>query len=996
MKKLIQFIKEKKGYFLAFLIPFSLFILLFILLRVLFFNKYVGLVSDMKAQYYPLLYYFKEILQGKHSIFYAAESGFGANFFGTFAYYLISPFNFLVLFFSDTRFHYVPLLISILKLSTSGLTMFHYLKKHYKDKKDIYLLIFSISYALMSYNIAYYFHILWLDSLYLLPLMCLGIDNIIEKKKSGLYGISLFLSILCNYYIGYMMCIFSVLYFIYELFIKYTWKEYKKEIINAIILYGITSLFAGLSAMVVLLPSLLNVMQAKSSPAEVFSKGVEITSPFETFSKIYLGSHAFKNSLGEGGPFLYIGNMMLVLIFLYFLNKHIKKREKWLSFGMIGVFLLSFSINYLSNIWHGMNVPVCFNYRFAFLFNFFLLILCAKAFFKKDGNKKIHYYVAASILPVFSFCMLFQSFSYLELKDIYISVGFYLFYCLVLYAYHLIKEEKQEKLYSYLLLFLVIGELFLNAYSCLEDYLFGPRDENYGYMETMKKQFESLKDKENSFKRIEKDFEFTQLDSLFYGYYGISSFLSTIPESTISFWNAVSYNEYMNTVKYTGGFPPILDSTLGIKYFVMKNHGYLYGKEISRFSFSKYSDYLYGAVMKDYVIYENPYAMSLGFMTSENYKGYENTSKNQPSLSVQQLFLQSLLGTEDCALKANIVERVRKNTYQFVLDTDEIVYFDFFKTYEGNDRKQKQIYINDELYYQYIDNEFTGFSIKSDRFQKGDTITIRFEHPDPEWEVTALVTYIFDEELFASQINKLKEHELVLETFKDGYIKGKVTATEEMPILFLSVPNEDGWAAKVDGKEAEIKTIYDTFIGIELSPGEHEVELSFHVPGLKIGALISGISILLWILFAWKKRQVVTFFSNLYFKHMEIWNYILVGVLTTVVNLFIYLVLKTVFHTHYMVNTVVAWILSVLFAYIANKYFVFEKKSENRKDLLKECFEFFKYRIYSLILELGLMYFLVSILHKGDSISKIFVNIIVIILNYVFSKLFVFKKYQDK
>ena len=88
----------------------------------------------------------------------------------------------------------------------------------------------------------------------------------------------------------------------------------------------------------------------------------------------------------------------------------------------------------------------------------------------------------------------------------------------------------------------------------------------------------------------------------------------------------------------------------------------------------------------------------------------------------------------------------------------------------------------------------------------------------------------------------------------------------------------------------------------------------------------------------------------------------------------------------------IAWILSVLFAYITNKKFVFKTKTKNYKELIQECYQFFKYRIFSLGIEMVCMYVFVTILKSQDIISKIVVNIIVIVSNYFFSKLFVFKK----
>lgn len=128
---------------------------------------------------------------------------------------------------------------------------------------------------------------------------------------------------------------------------------------------------------------------------------------------------------------------------------------------------------------------------------------------------------------------------------------------------------------------------------------------------------------------------------------------------------------------------------------------------------------------------------------------------------------------------------------------------------------------------------------------------------------------------------------------------------------------------------------------------------------------------------------------DLYKKYEEIINYLIVGGMTTLVSISIYALFTKCFHINYMIANVISWIISVLFAYITNRIFVFKSKSEN---IVLEIYQFFKYRIFSFLIEIFLMYVFVELINIDDMISKVIVQIIVIVLNYVFSKLFVFKK----
>lgn len=128
---------------------------------------------------------------------------------------------------------------------------------------------------------------------------------------------------------------------------------------------------------------------------------------------------------------------------------------------------------------------------------------------------------------------------------------------------------------------------------------------------------------------------------------------------------------------------------------------------------------------------------------------------------------------------------------------------------------------------------------------------------------------------------------------------------------------------------------------------------------------------------------------NLYKKYKEIINYLIFGVLTTLISIVNYAIFTKVFHIDYLISNVLSWIIAVLFAYITNKIYVFESKSKKN---IKEITSFFFFRVVSLIIEMIILYIFVDILHIDDLVTKIIAQIIVIVSNYVFSKVFVFNK----
>lgn len=128
---------------------------------------------------------------------------------------------------------------------------------------------------------------------------------------------------------------------------------------------------------------------------------------------------------------------------------------------------------------------------------------------------------------------------------------------------------------------------------------------------------------------------------------------------------------------------------------------------------------------------------------------------------------------------------------------------------------------------------------------------------------------------------------------------------------------------------------------------------------------------------------------SLYKKYKEIIMYLIFGILTTVVNIVVYFIASNVLDINYLISNATAWFLSVLFAYVTNKLYVFESSS---KEFIKEIVAFFSSRLATGILDMFLMWLFVTVASLNDVVVKIFVNILVIIMNYIFSKLFVFRK----
>ena len=127
-------------------------------------------------------------------------------------------------------------------------------------------------------------------------------------------------------------------------------------------------------------------------------------------------------------------------------------------------------------------------------------------------------------------------------------------------------------------------------------------------------------------------------------------------------------------------------------------------------------------------------------------------------------------------------------------------------------------------------------------------------------------------------------------------------------------------------------------------------------------------------------------------KYREVITYLFFGVATTLVNIGVFFICRNLLQIDYKISNTIGWFLSVLFAFITNKYFVFESKHENSTALVKEVLLFYWYRILSFAIDMSMMILLVEYLHTGDFLAKMVTQVLVIVLNYFFSKFFIFKK----
>ena len=132
--------------------------------------------------------------------------------------------------------------------------------------------------------------------------------------------------------------------------------------------------------------------------------------------------------------------------------------------------------------------------------------------------------------------------------------------------------------------------------------------------------------------------------------------------------------------------------------------------------------------------------------------------------------------------------------------------------------------------------------------------------------------------------------------------------------------------------------------------------------------------------------------KQLFIKYKDVISYLFFGVLTTAVNVAVYYVFYNLLSVANVISTVIAWVVAVAFAFVTNKLFVFDSKSWAPSVALRELWTFTACRIGTGVVEIGMMWLFVDILTFNGTVMKLITNFIVIVLNYIFSKLIIFKK----
>ena len=812
------FLKPRDGLLIAFFVPVLVMICIFVQRGIFPFGERCFLRTDMYHQYAPFFSEFQYKLRTGGSLLYSWDVGMGVNFAALYAYYLASPLNWLILLCPKKFIIEFMTIMIVLKIGLSGLSFAWYLKKH-SQNCILGVGFFGIFYALSGYMAAYSWNIMWLDCILLFPLIVYGLERLVKEQKGMLYCVTLGLSILSNYYISIMTCLFLVLYFIALLIMEKPGPV--RKYVDSCVRFGIYSLLSGGLAAGILLPEIY-ALQSTASGDFDFPKAWSSYFPIFDMIARHIGNVETEIGL-DHWPNIYCGVAVFLFFLLYLACKKIAVKEKAVYCGLLLIFFASFSINALNFIWHGFHYPNSLPCRQSFIYIFLMLFICFRAYMYLDETPKKH--IAIAFWGSACFVLLAEKLvtqEHFHFIVYYVAIIFLAAYAGLMYLY----KDGKRTVCGFLALTLVAIEASINM--SVTSVTTTSRESYTSDNEEVRILKDSLQPA-SDFYRVEKKTRKTKNDGAWMNFPSVSLFSSTANADLSKFFKKLGCESSTNAYSITGS-TPFVDSIFSVKYA-------LYSEAVSNTELMMYLRESGGTYL-----YENLYTLPLGFVLSSDIEENWQYEMDNPAEVQNDLCLVS--GADEVLVDAG--GTVNKNTFTFTPD-ETGKYYVFVMN-----KKVKTVKAELPTGQKSFSNVDRGYLLGLGNLAPGTEVKLT---ADEAGEQLNAIAYRFSEDAMVQVYDRLNQSPMHLTSWKDTKLSGTVSAAKA-GMLFTSIPFDKGWTVKVDGEKVETRKAFGAFLAIDVSAGDHVIDFSYVPKGLKTGGLISGGSIVILILLWFLRREM--------------------------------------------------------------------------------------------------------------------------------------------
>lgn len=840
---------------------------IYVIFSVFPFGSITVMRMDLYHQYGPLFAELYDRIVEHKSLLYSWITGGGSSFLGNYLNYLSSPLSFLIFLFDKEDISYAITFIVALKCILSATSFSYYLKKSF-NKDNYFLSAFGILYAFSAYFLAYYWNVMWLDAMIMLPLIALGIEKIFKTGDIKLYTVSLIILFFANYYMGYMCCIFAVLYFfvcfintysndgklnenaVYEK--KYSTKALMNNVfINREVKFAFASIIAALICAITLVPVFM-ILKNSSATSGTFPQTFK--SYFDLLDLITSHFALLETTIRSSGdnvlPNIYTGILTFILLPLFLVNNKIKLKEKATYVVLIIFFVFCFNNNCAEYIWHAFHFPNDLPYRYSYMYSFIIAVMGYKTILNFKGIKVKD--IAYTGLAIISFVIICQKFLTNKMTNstIYATIIFVALWCGFLFL--LKNKNAQKKTVSFVLVTFILCETIISSIVGLP-----LNQDNKNYKENYKTYTDAINyidNKDSGFYRTELCYLNTRMDPAYYGYNGISVFSSMAYESYSQLQSSLGMqSNKVNSYTYNTQTPV---------YNMMFNIKYLIQTDVSLAPSSNLYKKIYNTSDKKSNVYESKYNLPIAYCVNSKIDDWV-TDEGNP-FEIQSDFVKLATGY------SNVFKPVEYNSTDFdAVSGDDVTENGTYwleksdsssnygtetvslsPTIDGNlylyvkSSDLKTITVNSEKVSDITQSMEDAYILDLGYHNKGDEVLVSLDASKMESESTSFDFYCYtaDDTVVKNMYNSLAGNSLNVESYSDTTIKGTVKAKENC-YLYSSIPYDDGWSVYVDGKKAETFEIGGTLLAIELTPGQHKIEYKYFSVGFLYGIIISAVTV---------------------------------------------------------------------------------------------------------------------------------------------------------
>lgn len=807
---------------------------------------------DMNQQTVPLLIDLKDILDGKSGMFLNMNNAAGMNFYGVFFFFLASPFSLLVkLVDKADMISFVNILV-MLKLMTAALTAQIYFRSCQKSLSRPLCVILSMMYALCGYGMLFYQNVIWLDMMYLFPLLMLSLEQLVKKQNNILYTVMITVMLIVNYYISYMTVLFILLFMA-----VYVSRHFKDENTGRICVKFISgSVIGALLSAVVWLPCFIQFLSSGRGESTV-----------ETIANADLIS-SYKTVL----PLLFCSAFIFAAVGInVFSGKKRTERTKTYLI-LFALTLVPFFIEPVNIMWHTGNY-MSFPARYGFITIFMGLICCAEFLSQEEHESKPSLpKMITACAAVFAATALYVIFL---LKNLTLHFEELTNYTKTLWGNDRSFEGLAALFIAALLCYgaayfvyrrgFIVRSLF-TGFVCLifiiesaanvKLYMTSAHLRN-PWRNQSSAEICAIADKigDDSFYRVATDEKITDYNMIgALGYPSLSHYTSLTDKDYMFTQKRLGYTSVWMEVG-SGGGTELTNALYAVKYKILRN--------------TASDDAVYSK--NGYSIVKTPYSFGLGLVTDADLSGCREIPAGLTRAQVQDLLYSSLFGSDSKLITEypyseeqsygikyeNSKYQIGKNasiTFNIDVKGRQSLYADCF------DRLSNDL---QEVYFDSLDITVNGAKVTSDYPRTTENGVLKlgeFENSHVTVRIScekSVSCYSFgvfglDLDVLESAVESSQSANI---SYSDGKLIGSCESAKPQKCL-LTVPYGDGFTIKVNGKKVSYDKVFSDFILFELPQGKCDIEITYAPKGFYAGLVISIIGASAFALYVIFRRKL--------------------------------------------------------------------------------------------------------------------------------------------